>query len=74
MTDTSYRCPTCRYSHENGATTNCFGVVGSCGSMDGYRKWEPLEPDNDGFDPEPYLNIPSVMPEEKPYMSFEEVI
>jgi hypothetical protein len=68
-----YRCESCKYSHENGAKINCYKFVGECCVSDGSPKWIPPEPDTDGFNEEPYLPTVQVMPEEKPYMSFEGV-
>jgi hypothetical protein len=62
-------CDTCKFSVVNGHK-NCYLTVGRCTD---YVKWQPLV-DNEGFDPTPYLQQPTVMPEEKGYMDFEGVI
>jgi L-serine deaminase len=63
-------CSTCRYNRINGATVGCYYVVGVCTRS---GKWAPVI-DMEGFNPELYMQQPTVMPEEKGYMDFDGVV
>lgn len=56
-------CATCKFSVVNGHK-NCYLTQGRCHNME---KWQPLV-DDEGFNPDLYLQQPQVMPEEKGYM------
>lgn len=72
---TPRKCSTCIYDalgFDNSGWKKCKYIIGTCSLGNNFQGWKPID-DDEGFDPEPYMQKPTVMEDEKEYIDFGEV-